>query len=92
MNLLLSSVALVLLLALLGGMWRVAIGPTAADRLAAVQVLGTLGIGILLLLSILFDQPAARDAALLMAILSLVVTMAFLRRLAPEVPAEGDDG
>lgn len=91
MNLLLSLVALLLLLALLGGMWRVAIGPSAADRLAAVQVLGTLGIGILMLLSILLDEPAARDTALLIAILSLVVTMAFLRRLAPRIPGEGDD-
>jgi multicomponent Na+:H+ antiporter subunit F len=92
MEALLAVLALILLLALLGGMWRVAIGPTAADRVAAVQVLGTLGIGILLLLSVLLDAPAARDAALLMAILSLVVTMAFLRRLAPKTaPGGGDD-
>lgn len=91
MSLLLSVVALLLLLALLAGMWRVVVGPTAADRLVAAQVLGTLGLGILLLYAQLVDDPSARDAAVLMAILSLVATMAFVRRLAPTVPAGGGD-
>jgi multicomponent Na+:H+ antiporter subunit F len=91
-TLLLQAVALTLLLALFGGMWRAVIGPTAADRLVAVQVLGTLGIGILLLLARLLDQPAARDAALLMALLSLVVTLTFLRRLPPGPPPKMPPG
>ena len=92
MNAILAAVALILLITLLGGMWRVVVGPTAADRLVAVQVLGTLGIGILLLIARLSGEPAVRDAALLIALLSLVATMTFVRRLAPRTPAGGGDG
>jgi multicomponent Na+:H+ antiporter subunit F len=89
-NVLFIALAFILLLALLGGIWRVVAGPTAADRLLAVHVLGTLGIGILLLLARIVREPAIADAGLLMAILSLVATMAFARRLAP--PVKEDEG
>ena len=91
MNTLLALIAVLLLLALVGGLWRVVVGPTAADRLVAAQLLGTLGIGILLLSAQLTGEPAGRDAALLMAVLSLVATMTFVRRLAPKAPAGGGD-
>lgn len=92
MTALLEVLILLLLVTLIAGMWRVVTGPTAADRIAAAQVLGTLGIGILLLTARLTGEPGVRDAALLMALLSLVATMAFVRRLAPRKRIGGSRG
>lgn len=89
MTTLITVLTLLLLLTLVAGTWRVVIGPTAADRLAAAQVLGTLGIGVLLLIARLAGAPSVRDAALLIALLSLVATMTFVRRLAPRRPVGG---
>lgn len=90
MNELLTTLLLLLLLVLLGAMWRAVLGPSATDRLVAIQVVGTLGIGVLLLLARVTGEPAARDAALLMAVLSLVITMTFVRRWPATAPS-GDD-
>lgn len=63
------------------GMVRILTGPSAADRLLAIQLLATVGIGTLLLLGEAMDQPAARDVALVLAVLASVATLAFVRRL-----------
>lgn len=76
--------ALLLLLNLCTGMWRVLRGPTVADRMLAVQLFGTTAVAMLLLLAQAFGNPALRDIALVFALLSAVTAVAFVRRVWPE--------
>jgi len=57
--------------------------PAASDRMLSAQLLGTNGVGLMLLLSLAQDQAALVDAALVLALLAAVVVIAFTRR-APE--------
>jgi len=66
-----------LMLSLLLGLIRVLRGPEAGDRMMAAQLIGTTGVGILLLLSLLFNQPALSDVALILALLAAVAAAAF---------------
>jgi len=73
--LLLSATGLMLSLFL--GLLRVLLGPSAGDRMLATQLIGTAGVGILLPLSLLLDEPALIDVALLLALLAAVAAAAF---------------
>ena len=66
-----------LMLTLLLGLLRVLHGPDAGDRMLATQLIGTAGVGILLLLSQVFEQPALIDVALVLALLAAVAAAAF---------------
>lgn len=79
MSELLLGAALVLLLTILAGLWRVLHGPDAADRMLAVQLFGTSGVAILLLLAEAMAAPALRDVALLFALLAVLGVVAFVR-------------
>lgn len=85
LNLILAGFLLVNLLAAL---WRVARGPTPADRLLAALLFGTVGVAILLLLAFAGGEAALVDAALLLALLALITGAAFARR----IWREGHDG
>lgn len=74
---LLSLSALGLVFALLLGLLRVLHGPGAGDRMLAIQLIGTAGVGMLLILSVLLNQPALVDVALLLALLAAVTATAF---------------
>jgi multicomponent Na+:H+ antiporter subunit F len=74
------AMSLVLLLTMAAGLVRVLIGPTAADRMMAAQLLGTSGIGVLLLLAPALGVPALVDVALIFALLAAVSVAAFTRR------------
>ena len=76
----LSITALGLALSLLLGLLRVLRGPGDGDRMLAMQLLGTAGVGILLLLGPLLDQPALVDVALVLALLAAIGTAAFTGR------------
>lgn len=72
-----------LLLTVMASMVRVVVGPTRADRLLAIQLFGTAGTAVLLMMAYLWEQPALIDAALIIALLAAVITSAlvqFLRR------------
>jgi len=73
--------AALLLLTIVAGLWRVLRGPSRADRLVAVQLLGTAGTALLLLLAQEQDQPALRDAALVLALLAAVLCAALVQYL-----------
>lgn len=66
-----------LMLSLFLGLLRVLLGPSAGDRMLATQLIGTAGVGILLPLSLLLDEPALIDVALLLALLAAVAAAAF---------------
>ena len=73
--------AALLLLTVLAGLWRVLRGPSRADRLVAVQLLGTAGTALLLVLAESQGQPALRDAALVLALLAAVLSAALVQYL-----------
>ncbi len=74
---LLAVSALGLMLSLFLGLLRVLRGPVAGDRLLAMQLIGSTGVGLLLLLSLLLDQTALIDVALVLALLAAVAAAAF---------------
>lgn len=73
--------AAMLLLTIFAGLYRVVTGPTPVDRLIAIQLFGTSGVAILLLLAHLESAPALRDAALVLALLAAVVSAALVQTL-----------
>lgn len=79
-----------LLVTLGGGIFRALRGPTAADRMLAVQVFGTTAVATLLLLAQGAGSGALRDVALLFALLATVTAVAFVRRAWPEGKSERD--
>ncbi|MBK1619368.1 multiple resistance and pH regulation protein F [Lamprobacter modestohalophilus] len=74
------ALALVLLITMAVGLVRIVIGPTPADRMMAAQLLGTSGIGVLMLLSTALGIPALIDVGLIFALLAAVSVAAFTRR------------
>ena len=71
--------ALLLMLTLLAGLWRVVKGPTAADRMTAAQLFGTTGVAMLMILTKGLAMPVLRDVALVFALLAAVTLIGFLR-------------
>lgn len=63
------------------GLVRVIRGPTTADRMLAVQLLGTTGVAVLLLLADSWRNPGLIDVALVFALLAPVAVVALVRRL-----------
>ena len=54
--------------------------PTASDRMLSAQLLGTNGVGLILLLALSQAQAGLIDVALVLALLAAVVVIAFTRR------------
>jgi len=57
---------------ILGSMYRAIKGPSAADRLIAINVIGTKTIILILMISILFKEDYFVDVALVYALISFV--------------------
>ncbi len=74
------ALAAFLLLTLAAGLVRVVRGPTRADSMLAAQLVGTTGVGILLLLADATGAPVLRDVALVLALLAALAAVAFVRR------------
>jgi multicomponent Na+:H+ antiporter subunit F len=75
----LAGATLFLLLNLTAGLWRVARGPTGADRMLAALLFGSTVVAVLLLLAEWSDDPALRTVALLFVLLATILTLAFVR-------------
>ena len=71
--------AAVLAVALAFGLARLARGPDAADRLAAAQLVGTVGVAIVLVLAEATGEESLRLIALVLALLGAVTVATFLR-------------
>lgn len=76
-------VAVVLLASLGAALWRVWRGPGPADRMMAAQLVGTAGVGLLILLSAL-GEPAALDVALVLALLAALAAVGFVKATSPD--------
>jgi multicomponent Na+:H+ antiporter subunit F len=77
MSELLALSALALVLSLFLGLLRVVRGPGGGDRMLAMQLIGTTGVGLLLLLSQMLGETALIDVALILALLAAVGAAAF---------------
>jgi len=62
-------------------LYRVVRGPSPADRIIAVDILGILIIGVLALYGLAYDQGFFLDIALIWALLSFVASLAFAKIL-----------
>ncbi|MGF1455938.1 MAG: monovalent cation/H+ antiporter complex subunit F [Alphaproteobacteria bacterium] len=71
--------AIVLLVTILAGLYRILRGPDPADRMAAVQLIGTTGIALTLLIGAAGAVPGAADVAILLALLAALTVTAFAR-------------
>jgi multicomponent Na+:H+ antiporter subunit F len=79
-NLMLKFINVILFSSLLV-LIRVIVGPTAADRIVAVDILGVLIIGLTALLSLYYNESFFIDVGLIWALLSLIATLAFSKIL-----------
>ena len=91
MTLALQLTAIWLLLTLLLGLVRIWQGPRPADRILAAQLLGTTGVAVLLVLATVQEMPALRDVALILALLAVLATAAFVTREVRLDKEEGSD-
>ncbi|WP_029595866.1 Na(+)/H(+) antiporter subunit F1 [Exiguobacterium chiriqhucha] len=71
----------VLLLAMLGMLYRVVKGPTTADRVIALDSIGVGLISVVSLLSIVLDTTMFFEVILLLGILAFIGTVAFSKFL-----------
>ncbi len=62
-------------------LFRVIRGPSPADRIVAVDILGILSVGVLALIGLHYDQGFFMDIALIWALLSFVASLAFAKIL-----------
>lgn len=86
------NVALVILsIAMVGFLYRVVKGPSAADRVIALDVMGITLAGIVAIVSILLNTSTFLDVILLIGILAFVGTVAFAKFLEKGVVIERGD-
>lgn len=76
---LLDMALVLLLLAVGGGLVRVAVGPEPADRMMGAQLIGTGGIAILVLLAAQSGNRAILDVAVLLSLLASFASVAFVK-------------
>lgn len=74
-------VALVLVGTVMLGLYRIWRGPGLGDRMLVAQLFGTTGVAVLVVLSELQQMPALRDVALVLALLGVLSTVAFVARV-----------
>ena len=72
------STAVLLLLTLAGAMWRLWRGPDPADRMMAAQLVGTGGVGTVLLLAAATDWGMI-DVAIVLTLLAAFAAIAFVK-------------
>ena len=76
--------AVLLLLTMVLGFLRALRGPSLQDRMLSVLLLGSGGVGLLLLLAFMLQQPALIDVALILALLAAMLAAALTRREASD--------
>ena len=72
-------VAIVLVIVLFVGLYRVVIGPTMADRMLASQLFGTAGVALLLVLAAAEKQSSLLNTALVLALLTPITLVSFIK-------------
>lgn len=80
------------LLMLVLDLYRVLRGPGEADRLMSAQLVGTNGVGILLLLAAATEAFAVIDVALLLALLAAFSSVAFVNSASSKITSVDTEG
>lgn len=73
--------AAAILVSMLLGLWRVIKGPGLLDRLLTIQLFGSAGVAVCLILAKALALPALMDVALLLAVLAAAIPAALVQRL-----------
>jgi len=92
MSAFLVGAGMLILLTVLLGLLRILRGPGDAERIMAVNLLGTGGVAALLLLGSAMDLAAATDLALVLVLLAAFAGVAFVAGLGGGVGGELHDG
>lgn len=90
MNDLCSFLAILMLLPAGAAIWRMYLGPNAADRILAIQVLGTTVTAMLSLLALTSERNSLLDVSLVLSLLAAVTAVAFVQRAWPQTETEID--
>lgn len=77
---------LVLGLAFLTTVWRMAVGPTNADRAVAADLAFFVLIGVLALAAVRFDQPVFFDLVLVATLVGFIASLALARLIDRSAP------
>jgi multicomponent Na+:H+ antiporter subunit F len=77
-----TAVALVLVLCILMAAYRVIAGPSLPDRVIALDVIGINIVGLILVLELKSGNPGDVDAALVIALLAFMGTVAVAKYMA----------
>lgn len=80
MNSFLLVSILLLVVAMMVGLWRSYIGPSLANRLLSVQLLGSGGVALCVLFASALQRPALIDVALVFALLAAISAIALSQR------------
>lgn len=91
MNTIYLLAALTLAISLLTGLYRVLKSDCDGGRMLAAQLLGTTGIGLLILLHGITDAPGLIDVALVLALLAAVAAVAFASEREGTMHSEAKD-
>ncbi len=87
-----AELALVLVLgSLLLGFVRVVRGPSLPDRVMALDMIGLASVSVIVLVAIQTDQAILMDAAIALALISFLGTLAFARFIERRDREERDD-
>jgi multicomponent Na+:H+ antiporter subunit F len=76
-----AVVTVLILLGVLMALVRALKGPTAVDRVLAVNVIGTKTVVVIALIGFLYGRPHFLDLALIYALINFITTIAFLKYL-----------
>jgi multicomponent Na+:H+ antiporter subunit F len=86
------GVAVFLVLNVVAGLARLVRGPTAADRIASMQLFGTAGVATILLLAEATGDATFRNVALVFALLAAMTIVVFVKRVwSPGAGPAGDE-
>ncbi len=82
--------SVVILVAAVGVAWRLIKGPSAADRVVALDVLGILMVAFAAVFAVSAGEAAFLDVALALALIAFLGTVAFARYVERRIPADPD--
>lgn len=91
MTLVYQIAAIFLLLNIGAGLIRVLMGPTTADRLLSVQLFGTTGTTILILLSLETNNESFQNVALIFALLASILGVTFTQYVQSGSNRQGEE-
>ena len=77
----LTGAGILLVVATFFCLWRTVAGPSEADRVVAINVIGTKTVVIIALVSLVFHQEFFLDVALVYALISLIATVGIAKYL-----------